>query len=208
MPKIVDHEERRRSLAEALWRVIADHGPRAVSIRGVAAEAGLSTGALRHYFQTREELLAFALDLSEERVVQRMEEHGRTFDPEAPMIDRALGFAEQMMPLDQLRRAEYRAWEATGDPDFLDPKLEHRWRRQRALYRRLVGGLGGFPSLEDPFRRHPDPWLETWSEYLHTFVDGLSSQLMINPEQITPEVARTRLRGFLAHIESTRSHRT
>ncbi|MBR8743905.1 TetR/AcrR family transcriptional regulator [Nocardiopsis sp. MG754419] len=203
MPKIVDHEERRRALAEALWRVIAESGPQAVSIRGVAAEAGLSTGALRHYFQTRQELLAYALDLSEDRVVQRMNEHGRTFDPEGPMVDRVLGFAEQMLPLDPTRRAEYRAWEATGDPDFLDPRLQERWDRQRGLYRRLVGGLGGFPPLEDPALAHPEPWLETWSEYLHIFVDGLALQLMTTPEQVTPEAARSRLRAFLTHIEAT-----
>ncbi|MEU2948871.1 TetR family transcriptional regulator C-terminal domain-containing protein [Nocardiopsis alba] len=206
MPKIVDHEERRRALAEALWRVIAEAGPMAVSIRSVAAEAGLSTGALRHYFQTRDDLLAFALDLSEARVIERMREHSETFDPEAPMVDRVLGFAEQMLPLDETRRAEYRAWEATGDPDFLDPRLEERWHQQRSLYRRLVAALADLPPLEDPTRVQPDPWLETWSEYLHTFVDGISLQLMTNPEQVTPEVARSRLRAFLVHIESLRAH--
>ena len=59
MPKIVDHEVRRRELAEAVWRVIVRDGVGDVSIRSVAAEAGWSSGALRHYFSTRAELLAF-----------------------------------------------------------------------------------------------------------------------------------------------------
>ncbi|SIO84709.1 TetR/AcrR family transcriptional regulator [Nocardiopsis sp. JB363] len=202
MPKIVDHEERRRALAEALWRVITEAGPHAVTIRSVAAEAGLSTGALRHYFQTREDLLTYAMDLSEERVVQRMHEHSQTLDPRTPLLDRVMGFVEQMLPLDQARRAEYRAWEVTGDPDYLDPRLDHRWHQQRGLYRRLVAALDGHPDLEDPFQVHPDPWLETWSEYLHTFADGLALQLMTNPERITPESARARLRSFLGHIAS------
>ena len=204
MPKIVDHEERRRDLAEALWRVIVASGPQAVSIRSVAAEAGLSPGALRHYFQTREELLVFAMDLSEERVVRRMREHSRTLDPELPMVERAAGFAEHMLPLDETRRAEYRAWEAAGALGVQDPRREERWNRQRGLYRQLVGGLGGLPPLQDPDREHPDPWLETWSEYLHTFVDGLALQMMVTPAQVPPESARARLRAFLAHIESTR----
>lgn len=114
MPKIVDHEERRRELAEALWRVIVASGPYAVSIRSVAAEAGLSAGALRHYFQTREELLIFAMDLSEQRVIQRIREYSRTLDPDLPMVERVARFAEQMLPLDEMRRAEFRAWEAVG----------------------------------------------------------------------------------------------
>ena len=204
MPKIVDHEERRRELAEALWRVIAASGPQAVSIRSVATEAGLSAGALRHYFQTREELLVFAMDLSEERVRRRMTEFSLTMTPEMPMVERAAGFAEQMLPLDETRRAEYRAWEATGTLGDLDPRPQERWTQQRALYRRLVGGLGGYPPLEEPEQVHHDPWVETWSEYLHTYLDGLALQLMVTPTQVPPEAARTRLRAFLTHIESTR----
>ncbi len=204
MPKIVDHEERRRELAEALWRVIATSGPQAVSIRTVAAEAGLSAGALRHYFQTREELLLFAMDLSEERVRRRMSEFTLTITPEMTMIERAAGFAEQMLPLDEARRAEFRAWEATGNLEDQDPRAQERWSQQRSLYRRLAAGLGGLPPQEDPEQIHPDPWVETWSEYLHTYLDGLALQVMVNPAQVPPEAARARLRTFLSHIESTR----
>lgn len=205
MPKIVDHEERRRELAEALWRVIVASGPQAVSIRTVAAEAGLSAGALRHYFQTREELLVFAMDLSEERVVQRMKEYSRTLDPDLPMVERVAAFAEQMLPLDKMRRAEFRAWEAAGALGEGDPKREERWVQQRGLYRRLVGALAGMPTLEEPEKEHPDPWLEAWSEHLHTYIDGLSLQMMLASAQVPPETARTRLRAFLARIESTRT---
>lgn len=204
MPKIVDHEERRRELAEALWRVIVASGPQAVSIRTVAAEAGLSAGALRHYFQTREELLIFAMDLSEERVVRRMQEYSRTLDPEMPLVERVAGFAEHMLPLDEARRAEFRAWEAAGALGERDPRREERWIQQRGLYRRLVGGLGGLTPLEDPEQGHPDPWLETWAEHLHTYVDGLALQMMIASSQVPPESAKARLRTFLARIESTR----
>ena len=62
MPKVVDHEQRRRELAAAVWRVIGREGVAEVSIRAVAAESGWSTGALRHYFATRAELLAFACE--------------------------------------------------------------------------------------------------------------------------------------------------
>ena len=205
MPKIVDHEERRRELAEALWRVIAASGPHAVSIRTVAAEAGLSAGALRHYFQTREDLLVFAIDRSQERVVERLGEHMRNLDPDASVVERVAGFAEQMLPLDETRRAEYRAWEATGDLGARDPRLEERWIGQRRLYRQLVCALGGLPPPEDPTQVQSDPWLESWSEHLHAYLDGIALQLMMNPEQTTPETARRRVRDFLAHIESTRA---
>lgn len=207
MPKIVDHEQRRRELAEALWRVIAESGPGAVSIRSVATEAGLSPGALRHYFQTREELLVFAMELAEERVIGRVLNHQENQDPQAPVVERAAGFAEQLLPLDPIRRAEYRAWEAVGILGEDDPDRQRRWDKQRLLYRRLVAGLAGTP-MAAPDRPHPDPWVEEWAEHLHTQVDGLALQLMVTPGTTGPEDARRRLRAFLSKIEEAHHRRS
>jgi AcrR family transcriptional regulator len=205
VPKIVDHEQRRRELAEALWRVIAESGPAAVSIRSVAAEAGWSPGALRHYFQTREDLLVFAMNLSEERVTARVTALNGTQDPNTPLLDRMAEYAEQLLPLDATRRAEYRAWEAAGLLGEYDRDREQHWNSQRRLYRLLVAALTGQP-VEDPFQPHPDPWVEEWSGYLHTQVDGLALQLMVTPGMKGPEEARRELRAFLARTEEAWRH--
>ena len=42
MPKRVDHDERRRQIVRALWRITERGGLGAVSFREVAAEAGVS----------------------------------------------------------------------------------------------------------------------------------------------------------------------
>ena len=68
MPKLVDHEERRRELGDAVWRVIRSRGVDGASIRTVAHEAGWSPGALRHYFSTQSELLTFAMQMVVERI--------------------------------------------------------------------------------------------------------------------------------------------
>lgn len=207
MPKIVDHEQRRRELAEALWRVIADAGPQGVSIRSVAAEAGWSPGSLRHYFPTREDLLVFAMDLSEERAVQRVTALGRTQSPDTPLLERAAEYAEQLLPLDSVRRAEYRAWESAGILGEYDRDRERRWTNQRRLYRHLVAAIAGVP-VGDPFRPHADPWVEEWAGHLHTHVDGLALQLMVTPGATTPRDARQRLRAFLERIRQARQHHT
>lgn len=54
-------EERRRSVLEATLRVLAREGPRAVTHRAVAAEAGTSVRATTYYFDSRETLLREAL---------------------------------------------------------------------------------------------------------------------------------------------------
>ena len=46
VPRVVDHDERRRQIAEALLAVAARDGHEAVSSRAVAKELGVATGSL------------------------------------------------------------------------------------------------------------------------------------------------------------------
>ena len=62
MPRVVDVEERRQELTDAAARLIARAGIGAATMREVAAEAGLTTGALTHYFADKRELLQCTLD--------------------------------------------------------------------------------------------------------------------------------------------------
>ncbi|QVQ50137.1 TetR family transcriptional regulator C-terminal domain-containing protein [Spiractinospora alimapuensis] len=204
MPKIVDHEQRRHDIAAALWRVVGDQGPAAVSIRTVAAEAGWSTGALRHYFATRGELLTFAIEQSAIRVRERV--HARAERPatESTVIERVAGFAEELLPLDDQRNAEFQLWLAFGGESARDREVATRLNAEtRGLYRQLVGGLGGLEPPEVLGEPSDDPWLETWAEHLGVFVDGLSTQLVYTPEQMNSERARAVLREFLAAIMAT-----
>jgi AcrR family transcriptional regulator len=61
MPKIVDHDAQREHFAEAAIRLIARDGFEGMTMRAVAAEAGLSYGSLFHYFGSRDELLIHAV---------------------------------------------------------------------------------------------------------------------------------------------------
>ena len=85
MPKQVDHRARRALIASALVRVAARHGLDAVSLRHVAAEAEVSAGMVQHYFRTKDEMMAFALDVVREhgtaRVTAAVERLGPTPDP-------------------------------------------------------------------------------------------------------------------------------
>lgn len=57
MPRIVDHDQRRGEIILALWQLIARHGIEGVSLRTVAAAAGVSVGRIQHYFGTKEALV-------------------------------------------------------------------------------------------------------------------------------------------------------
>src|SRR5918995_4672700 len=102
MPKLVDHEQRRRDLAEAVWRVIRRNGIDQASVRTVAREAGWSAGALRHYFSTQSELLGFAMQL----VVERVEGRIAALEPPKEPREAVKQLLHELLPLDDERRAE------------------------------------------------------------------------------------------------------
>ena len=61
MPRLADHDQRRREAIEALWRVIATQGIDKASVRHVAAETGWSRGIIDYYFDSMQELLVCGL---------------------------------------------------------------------------------------------------------------------------------------------------
>ena len=72
MPKVVDHEQRRRELAAAVWRLASAHGLESVSLRQVAAEAGVSMRLVQYYFETKDGMLLYALRHLNEVLEQRV----------------------------------------------------------------------------------------------------------------------------------------
>ena len=63
MTRRADHDQRRRLIGEALWRIAATRGLHDVGLREIATEAGVSLGALQHYFPSKDDMLVFTLHL-------------------------------------------------------------------------------------------------------------------------------------------------
>lgn len=105
MPKQVDREERRRALAEAVFTVIGTRGFEAVSLRDVAEQAGVSMGAVQHYFASKDEMLLFALGHMRTRVLERLQAAmSRLVDPtRRDVVRQAL---RVMLPVDEPARQE------------------------------------------------------------------------------------------------------
>ncbi|MCO8274249.1 TetR/AcrR family transcriptional regulator [Actinoplanes sp. TRM 88003] len=60
MPKIVDHDQRRGEIVDAYLSVVGRDGPAAASSRAIAAELGVGAGALWHYFDSLDAVVAAA----------------------------------------------------------------------------------------------------------------------------------------------------
>jgi TetR/AcrR family transcriptional repressor of bet genes len=55
-----DEETRRAALIQATLDCIAEGGPQAATVRAIAVKAGVTPGLIRHYFDTKEDLVAAA----------------------------------------------------------------------------------------------------------------------------------------------------
>jgi AcrR family transcriptional regulator len=103
VPKQVDHEQRRRALAEAVFTVIGTRGLDAVGVRDVAEEAGVSVGAVQHYFRTKDEMLLFALSHMRARVLDRLH---AGLGERPSRRDRIRAALRVMLPVDEPGRQE------------------------------------------------------------------------------------------------------
>jgi AcrR family transcriptional regulator len=72
VPKIVDHDQRRSEIVEAFLTVVARDGLPAATSRAIAAELGIGTGALWHYFDGFDEVAAGAYERITERTNARI----------------------------------------------------------------------------------------------------------------------------------------
>lgn len=77
MPKIVDHDERRAHIVQAVTQIIIRDGFDRVTMREIAAEAGYAHGAIARYFPDKKSLLTAAFlhvfQRSHEQILERVE---------------------------------------------------------------------------------------------------------------------------------------
>ena len=107
MPKRVDHEERRRQIADALLRTAATRGLHAAGMREVAAEAGVSLRLVQYYFGTKEELMLFAMQqLAAQYAARAMAQINQVKQAQDPVSPRDViaAIMTQALPADDERR--------------------------------------------------------------------------------------------------------
>jgi TetR/AcrR family transcriptional regulator, transcriptional repressor of bet genes len=109
MPKQVDHHARRLDLLEALMRITRRDGWDGVSLRKIAAEAGVSMGMVQHYFATKDEMLRFAIEMMADDTRQRIRERVAALpQPPTPRV-----LVETVLT-EMIPRTSRRATEAEG----------------------------------------------------------------------------------------------
>lgn len=104
VPRVVDHDERRRQIAEALLAVAARDGHENVSSRAVAKELGVATGSLWHYFDGFDEVIRAAAA----EVTRRTDERITIATAGLRGLARLDALMREVLPVDDRTRAEAR----------------------------------------------------------------------------------------------------
>jgi AcrR family transcriptional regulator len=182
MPKQVDHEERRQAIASALWRIVGANGMEAVSLRHVAAEAGVSMGMVQHYFSSKDEMLLFALESLSARVAARLANGVPAGSPIRTML-------LQMLPLDDERRAEAHVVVAFIARAAVEPAIAEAMRR-------VAGPFQEYIAAEISRAGVPGAWEHAAA--LLAVLDGLTVHIMVGLQ--TPEAAVAALDAHLGRL--------
>lgn len=125
VPKLVDHEQRRRQIGEALLRIASTRGLQSATMREVAAEAGVSLRLVQYYFHTKEELLLAALAYLGEQLTERVRASIRSLGPATPRSI-VYGTLTAALPTDDESVRLTRAYTGFYTLLFSEPELAER----------------------------------------------------------------------------------
>jgi len=193
VPKIVDHEERRRDIARAALRVVAREGVRGADLRSVADEAGWSTGVINHYFVNKQTLLVAAL----REAARGVGDHMTSVQVRESGTDRVRDLLEAGMPLDDERAATCRIFFHFTAEGIIDSELAAElagyyawWRAQVRIaieHAQLEGQFGSFDAGD-------------LSESLVALAEGLGIQGMFDNATMNPRRLRRHLAVMIGRL--------
>lgn len=199
MPKIVDHDERRRVIVEALWRVVARDGAHEVSVRHVAAEAGMPKSSIGHYVGTMPQLLGLAVD----QLVEANTDHLMTLDLLELDADKVTEVLFTMVPVTEDRRHRSGVWVLLVAQAGADPEIAAVLHRlNAAVHEGLCELLSGMAKQD---LLHPSRDIDAEARRIHALIDGLAVQSMTDPALRSEAEVRAILR---AEVNSLREPST
>ncbi|MGJ6967223.1 TetR/AcrR family transcriptional regulator [Streptosporangium sp. G11] len=157
--------------------VAGRHGLDRATLRDIAVEAGISLGAVQHYFRSKDELLRHVIGYTGEQVTARimagLGDHDGAFSGRSFL--RVM--AAEMLPLDARRRSERRVLQAFGvraadAPHLADPLREgYHWLHDQVA--ELIGRAQRAGELR------PDLDAERESIALLAMIEGLAFDILL-----------------------------
>lgn len=193
MPAKGDHDEKRRDVSRAVWRVLAARGFSGLTLRAVAGELGASTGLVTHYFPGKQALVKHAVEVAEEQVRGR---DRPALPPGLSGLREALLF---VLPLDKETSDMNRVWVSFWGEALSDGELTAfevwRYERWRGMLRPHLEAALGRGEIRDGTD------LDDLTVAAAAFAHGLVVQALFDPARLPAE---RQIRIVDAYIEGLR----
>ena len=178
MARSVDHDERRGVFAEAALRVIMKDGIAGLTVRRVSQEAGYTTGALTHYFRSKDQLLVEASELSARLVRERMA-RAETIVPAVEAIRRVVAMA---LPLTTETRSTWRIWVGFWERSSYDDEVASTMRLRYQEWRQRLARLLQRAKDEGDVAAQVD--IRQAAEALVALIDGIGVEVLLGVQRI------------------------
>jgi TetR/AcrR family transcriptional regulator, transcriptional repressor of bet genes len=197
VPRVVDHDERRRHIAAAVGDIAATRGLSDVSFRQVAAAAGVSVSLIQHYFGDRAALLRTTLEIQSETMNTHLADQLAGLGRDPAPIDVVRTVARTFLPLDDVSRRSMLVYHSFAAAALTDPSLRgsEMFTNGRGLVDFFASQLARMGSGDGAGRS--DPIADATG--LLSLLLGLSIAVLL--DQTSPAEAITVLDNHLDHLE-------
>lgn len=177
-------------IAEATWKIISEQGIHHATSRTIAKEAGLSQGALRHYFSKQESLLAFAMELVKEKVLTRLKYvNARELAPQERIVECLL----ELVPTDEQTLLEMEVWFAFVTYGKTQKGFDANYEDlQNAIKNCII-----FLKNEGLLRTTDE---EKEQEKLYAFMNGMALNLYLEPHKINRTRSKEMIQDYIHWI--------
>ncbi|MGH1470361.1 MAG: TetR/AcrR family transcriptional regulator [Cellvibrionaceae bacterium] len=195
MPKIVDHKKRQQEIASAAFVTVSKLGIASTTMRAVAEKANCTTGAILHYFKSKDDILIAALNFSHERTAVRMR---ALIKVDAPHLIYHL--CAEALPLEGEHKEEWRVWMEFWGHAIRHPDLQ-KINKQR--YRHWLSGIK--MALQKGIERSELKKNLTVSQEtlaIAALIDGLGIQAMLDPKRLPSNVQLNIIKQHLNRLQA------
>ena len=187
-------------IIEAAKRVIIKNGIAGATMRGIAEEAGLSTGAIYHYYGSKEQVLYDVMDesLSESKRIAEESRRGETTKEE--LINEIYeNILKRFKKKDENRVQFYLAQEAILGNSELKDKLKEKYKEWICKTEDLFQSMYG---------KEQTKYNKAFATLLIGAIDGVILQLMLNANpaelediaKVYHEILKEGIPKFIDHL--------
>ncbi|WAY17200.1 TetR family transcriptional regulator [Mycolicibacterium fortuitum] len=176
-------------MADAVLCVLVAEGFEGVSVRKVAALAEVSIGAVQHHFPTKDAMLGAAMDRAGTRFMGRL---GEQLGPEMSAAQRLETLAVALVCPEPDDRDISVAWLLRLARAAVDEQTAIRHRQD---WTRMSGWLTDLIAEAAPGVDAAEAAVE-----LLALLDGLACSVAVEPDRVSPELARRIVRGHVRRL--------